>query len=134
MRISDWSSDVCSSDLTGRHDEQRAVVAALLADAPMAAELVAEVVDPGALQRGQGDHDELVGGRLLVAGEQLGEAARPVRAQQIGTVDHAAGERRNLERGDGSPGTGESPDVERRKPQSSAAPAKRSPGPITATP
>src|SRR3546814_3325284 len=48
-------------------------VAALLADAPMAAELVAEVVDRGALQRGQGDHDELVGGRLLVAGELLGE-------------------------------------------------------------
>src|SRR3546814_2353766 len=51
----------------------RAVVAALLADAPMAAELVAEVVDRGALQRGQGDHDELVGGRLLVAGELRSE-------------------------------------------------------------
>src|SRR3546814_15490921 len=99
MRISDWSSDVCSSDLTGRHDEQRAVVAALLADAPMAAELVAEVVDRGALQRGQGDHDELVGGRLLVAGELLGEAALPVRAQQVGVVDPAAGDRRKLERG-----------------------------------
>src|SRR3546814_11412088 len=67
--------------LTVRHEEQRAVVAALLADAPMAAELVAEVVDRGALQRVQGDHDELVGGRLLVAGELLGEAALLVRAQ-----------------------------------------------------
>src|SRR3546814_16170720 len=75
--------------LTGRHDEQRAVVAALLADAPVAAELVAEVVDRGSLQRGQGDHDALVGGRLLVAGELLGEAALLFRAPQIGFVDHA---------------------------------------------
>src|SRR3546814_6827083 len=99
MRISDWSSDVCSSDL-----------------------LVAEVVD---LAAGQGDDDELVGGRLLVAGELLGEAALLVRAQQIGIVDHAAGERRKLERGDGRPGHGESPGGERGQQPDYAGAAKR---------
>src|SRR3546814_942476 len=69
--------------LTGRNDEQRAVVAALLADAPMAAELVAEVVDRGALQRGQGDDDELVGGRLLVAGELLRSEEHPAELQSL---------------------------------------------------
>ena len=51
--------------LVGRDDEQDAVVLALLADAPRAAELVAEVLDRVALQRLERDDDDLIGRGVL---------------------------------------------------------------------
>ena len=53
--------------LVRRDDEQDAVVLALLADAPLAAELIAVVLDRVALQRVQRDDGELVGRLLLRA-------------------------------------------------------------------
>src|SRR3546814_19226129 len=37
MRISDWSSDVCSSDLTGQHDSRLKRLGKVRADAPSVA-------------------------------------------------------------------------------------------------
>ncbi len=48
--------------LAGRHDEQDAVVEALLPDPPRAAKLVAIILDGIALQRLGDEHDKLVGG------------------------------------------------------------------------
>ena len=82
-----------------RHDDQqRAVVLALLADLPVAAELVAEVLDRGALQRSQRDHDELVGGLGFERGELFGERGARRRIEDVGLVDDAAGQRREGER------------------------------------
>ena len=55
--------------LVRRDDQDDAVVLALLADPPGAAELIAVVGDVVALQRFQRDHDELVGGLRLERGE-----------------------------------------------------------------
>jgi hypothetical protein len=78
--------------LVGRDDEQHAVVAAGLADAPSAAELVAEVLDLVALQRWQRDDDELVARLLLERGELRLDRGPVLGLQQTRVVDDAAGE------------------------------------------
>ena len=76
--------------LVRRHDEQDAVVLALLADAPLAAELIAEVLDRVALQRLQRDDGELVG-RLLLERRELGvDRGAVLGVKQAGLVDDAA--------------------------------------------
>ena len=79
--------------LVRRHDQQHAVVLVLLADLPVAAELIAVVLDRGALQRFERHHDELVGGLGFEVGELLRERRALRRVEDIGVVDHAAGER-----------------------------------------
>ena len=54
--------------LRGRHDQQRAGVLAFLPDAPMAAELIAEILDRKSLQRLERDHHDLLAGGALVLG------------------------------------------------------------------
>src|SRR3546814_11287326 len=56
MRISDWSSDVCSSDLIGKRDHERDGAAVQLGDADQIVEhdrlqFLADVVDLGLGQR-----------------------------------------------------------------------------------
>ena len=75
-----------------RDEEEDAVVLALLADAPLAAELVAVIGDVGALQVRHGDDDDLVRRFLLEGGELVGERRRGCRIEQPGGVDHASGE------------------------------------------
>ena len=84
--------------LVRRDDQQHAVVLVLLADLPGAAELHAEILDRGALQRFQRDDDELVGGLGFERGELLGERVARRGIEDAGLVDHAAGERRKGER------------------------------------
>ena len=57
--------------LVRRDDQHRAGVLALLADAPVPPELIAVVLDRGALQRLQGDDHELAGGLGFEVGELL---------------------------------------------------------------
>src|SRR5262249_3165311 len=79
--------------LAWRHDQQHAVVLALLSDSPAAAELDAKILDRGALQRSQGHDHELVGGLGFEVRELLGER-RPRRLiEDIGLVHRAAAER-----------------------------------------
>ena len=85
--------------LVGRHDEQDAVVLALLADAPFAAEPVAEVLDRVALQRLDRDDGELIGRLLLERGELGLDRRVVVGAQQAGLVGDAAGEGREVRLG-----------------------------------
>src|SRR3546814_1258572 len=58
MRISDWSSDVCSSDL---HDPHQRAIAAADVGHPRAGERQALAQQRGVLDQGQGIH----GGRIL---------------------------------------------------------------------
>ena len=77
--------------LLRRDDQQRAVVLALLADAPGAAELVAVVGDVVALQRAQRRDDELGARLLLPASASLASSAlRRRRVDEFGLVDDAA--------------------------------------------
>ena len=69
--------------LVRRHDQQHAVVLVLLADLPVAAELIAVILDRGALQRLQRDDDELVGGLGFEIGELLGRAPRASAASRM---------------------------------------------------
>ncbi len=78
--------------LVGRHDEQDAVVLALLADAPFAAELIAEVLDLVALQRRQRHDHELIGGLFLQRLEVGLDSGAILGLEQIGVVDDAPGE------------------------------------------
>ena len=54
--VADLDPDIM---LLGRHDQQQAVVLALLPDAPAAAKRNAPILDGITLQIGQGDEDEL---------------------------------------------------------------------------
>ncbi len=99
--IADLDADLV---LGGDDDEQGAVVLALLADAPGAAELVAVVVDGVALQRGQGDHHHLATGPGLQVRQFLGDLLLGAGRQHMGVIDHAAGQRRE---GEGRVGEGE---------------------------
>src|SRR3546814_4682840 len=47
MRISDWSSDVCSSDLTGAPSPESAVVSVVLGDPQRAFDAASACRDPG---------------------------------------------------------------------------------------
>src|SRR3954452_872539 len=84
--------------LVRRHDQQHAVVLALLTDLPAAAKLVAEVLDRRALQRFERHHHELVTGLGFELGELLGERRACSRIQNAGIVDHAAGKHGKIER------------------------------------
>ena len=68
--VADFDADLV---FRRRDDDQRAVVLALLADAPGAAELIAVVLDRIALQRFERDDDDLVAGLLFLLGKQIGE-------------------------------------------------------------
>ena len=90
--------------LRGRHDEDHAVVRALLADAPGAPELVAEILDRIALQRVRGVDHELVAGLCLQALE-VGLDGRLVRGrEQVRLVDDPARQRREFRLGIGAGG------------------------------
>src|SRR5262249_16607121 len=75
-----------------------AVVLALLSGAPGAAELKAEILDRGALQRSQGDDHELVGSLGLEVRKLLGERRPRCRIEDVGLVHHPAAERGQDER------------------------------------
>src|SRR3546814_19997564 len=76
MRISDWSSDVCSSDLFGRSECQRvAVVVAVLDDA-----VIAERPEAVAERLHAVDDEGADGGNVQRAGERLADADRPLEA------------------------------------------------------
>src|SRR3546814_6131196 len=76
MRISDWSSDVCSSDLFGRSECQRvAVVVAVLDDA-----VIAERPEAVADRLHAVDDEGADGGNVQRAGERLADADRPLEA------------------------------------------------------
>ena len=85
-----------------RHDQQHAVVLVLLADLPLAAELIAVILDRGALQRFERHHDKLVGRFGFEVGELLRQRRALRRVEDIGLVDDAAGQRgeRERQRGD----------------------------------
>src|SRR5262249_43809080 len=84
--------------LAWRHDQQHAVVLALLSDSPAAAEFDAEILDRGPLQRSQRHHHELVGGLGFEVRELLGERRTRRLIEDIGLVHHAAAERGEDER------------------------------------
>src|SRR5262249_33029436 len=84
--------------LAWHEDSQHAVVLALLSDAPAAAELKAEILDRGALQRSQGDDHELVGSLGLEVRKLLGERRPRCRIEDVGLVHHPAAERGQDER------------------------------------
>jgi hypothetical protein len=70
----------------------------LLPDLPTAAELHAEVLDRGALQRFQRDHDQLVGGLGFEISEFFGEGRARRRIEDVGFIDDAAAERGEVKR------------------------------------
>src|SRR5690606_16977819 len=78
-------------------NQQRAVVPVLLTDAPVAAQLDAEFLDAATLQIGHGDHHQLLAGGLFMGGKLLGQLAFAGSVQQLGLVDHSAGEWRKLD-------------------------------------
>ena len=94
-----------------RHDEQRAVVPALLADAPMAAEPVAEILDLQPLQRWQRDDDELRRGLGFEIGQFAVDLGLGRDVDDLGVVDDAARQRRKCGFGGVGqrPGSGEPP-------------------------
>ena len=88
--VADLDADLA---LVGRDDEEDAVIELGGADAPMAAELIAEILDRIALQGGQRHDHELVGALVLERLELRRQRLPVFRAQQSGVVHHAAGER-----------------------------------------
>src|SRR5712671_933558 len=80
--------------LVGCHQQDRAVVLALLADAPGAAEPVTVVGDVIALQRAQRHDDQLVAGLAFELLELALDATACSRIQDLGLVDHAPCESR----------------------------------------
>ena len=84
-----------------RDDEDRPVIETLLADAPMAQELIAIVGDLIALQAWQGDHDELAAGLLLQGRQLCGQVGLNLRRQHMGVIHHPAAALGELWRGGG---------------------------------
>src|SRR5262249_2693263 len=84
--------------LAWRHDQQHAVVLVLLSNSPAAAELDAEILDRGPLQRSQRHDHELVGGLGFEVRELLRERRARWLIENIGLVHHATAERREDER------------------------------------
>ncbi len=93
--VADLDADLA---LVRRHDQQHAVVLVLLSDLPVAAELIAVILDRGALQRFQRDHHHLVGRLGFKVGELLRQCRPGGRIEDIGLVDHPAGQGREGER------------------------------------
>src|SRR5262249_46919992 len=73
-----------------RDDEQRAGIFLFLSDLPVAPELVTVVLDRGALERLERDHDKLAGGLGLELGELALERGLGRRVENPGVVDDAA--------------------------------------------
>ena len=69
-----------------------AVILVLLADLPLAPELIAVILDRRALQRFQRHDHELVRGLGLEIGGELFELLAGGRIENVGPVDHAAGQ------------------------------------------
>src|SRR5262245_13792780 len=88
--------------LLGRYDQNYAVVLALLAELPAAAELIAKVLDFIALQRRRRVDHELIGGLLFQRLQLALEPPAVLGGQQLGFVDDAPAERRELGGGQGT--------------------------------
>ena len=82
--------------LLGRHDEQRAGVLAFLPDAPVAAELIAVVLDGISLELIERDHHDLFASYTLVRGQHGGEFALGRSAQDARIIDDSTCERRKF--------------------------------------
>ncbi len=89
--------------IVGGDNEKDAVVQLLGADAPMATELIAELLDAVALQRRQRDHYELIGALVLEQLEIGDQLFLGVGAEQLRVIDDAAGELRKGRLGGGRP-------------------------------
>src|SRR3546814_8208628 len=80
MRISDWSSDVCSSDLIGFHQIPDRDTVTIDAPGDRRADLRVLEIEPGALQGGPGANELGLGSEIvvlpLVHGAQRDVAAR----------------------------------------------------------
>src|SRR5262249_9686967 len=81
-----------------RHDEQRAGILLFLSDLPVTPELVTVVLDRGALEQLDRDHDKLPCGLGLELRELALERGFGRRVENSGIVDHTAGELREGER------------------------------------
>src|SRR3546814_17081109 len=103
MRISDWSSDVCSSDLVAYHDAQVARLGDLPKTTPPGVHaqqrdahcLIAEAVEPGEAERlDRGPPVDLdVGEVVAEAGQRAGDQLAERVAQQPGLGAELAGGR-----------------------------------------
>src|SRR3546814_9568142 len=103
MRISDWSSDVCSSDLVAYHDAQVARLGDLPKTTPPGVHaqqrdahcLIAEAVEPGEAERlDRGPPVDLdVGEVVEEAGQRAGDQLAERVAQQPGLVEELEGVR-----------------------------------------
>ncbi|NLS27699.1 hypothetical protein S2M10_27000 [Sphingomonas sp. S2M10] len=78
--------------LVGRDDQDDTVVRVLLPDPPGTAELIAVIGDVIALQVRDRRDDELAAGRLLHFRRKLGELRDLCGREQVGVVDHPAGQ------------------------------------------
>ncbi|EZP65251.1 hypothetical protein BW43_03513 [Pseudomonas sp. RIT357] len=90
-------------------DQQRAVVLALLANAPVAPQLITEVFNRHALEVGHGDHHDLVAGGLLQRLQLLGQLRAHRRVDHLGVVDHPSGQLREGQRCLGHAHAGQQP-------------------------
>src|SRR5262249_13003384 len=91
-------------------------------DSPAAAELDAEVLDRGPLQRFQGYDHELVAGLGFEVCELLGERRTRWRIEDVGLVHHAAAERGKDERNRRNDGEPKQSTEEQRKACARASP------------
>ena len=90
-------------------DQQRAVVLALLANAPLAAQLITVILNRHALQVGHGDHHQLVARGLLQRLQLLGQLLAHRRVDHLRAVHHPPGQRREGERRLGHAHAGQQP-------------------------
>ncbi|CAH0323270.1 hypothetical protein SRABI123_05692 [Pseudomonas sp. Bi123] len=87
-----------------RDNQQRAVVLVLLANAPVASQLITEVRDVGALQVRQRDHHQLLAGGFLVGIKLLNQLLAHRWLDHLGVVHHPSGQFRKLQPGLGRQG------------------------------
>ncbi|CEL27979.1 hypothetical protein SRM1_01311 [Pseudomonas fluorescens] len=86
------------------NDQQRAVVLVLLPNGPMTTELDAIILDGGALQIGQRDHDQLLTARLFVGLQLLAQLRAHRWLDHLRLVHHAPAQRRERQLGPGADG------------------------------
>src|SRR3546814_17973879 len=89
MRISDWSSDVCSSDLRFGYDDGRAILKGITIDIP-AGHTVAVVGPSGAgkstLARLMYRFYDLTGGRITIDGQDIAQVTQASLRAAVGIV------------------------------------------------
>jgi hypothetical protein len=85
--------------LAGRDNQDHAIVQLLGANAPMTAELIAEILDGVALQRGKRDHHDLIGALVLERLEVGGDRHLLGIGEQVRVIDDAAGQLREIRLG-----------------------------------